>query len=58
MRRAPAGLNHSCGTVWLTTKSGTSKGCLPPHPWVRSNVLRPVTNAPVVVRVSRSSSAV
>src|SRR5215216_1585436 len=48
-----------CGeTVWLTTKTGTSKGCLPPYPLVRSNVLRPVTNAPVVVRVWRSSSAV
>src|SRR5919107_3555074 len=47
----------SCGTVWVTTKTGTSKGCLPPHPLVRSNVLRPVTNAPVVLRVSRRSSA-
>ena len=48
---------HSCGPVWVTTKTGTSKGCLPPHPLVRSNVLRPVTNAPVVLRVSRRSSA-
>src|SRR5689334_8174046 len=49
---------HSGGTELLTTKTGTSKGCLPPHPWVRSNVLRPNTNAPVVSRVSRRNSAV
>src|SRR3712207_3172353 len=49
--------SHSCGTVWVTTKTGTSKGCLPPHPLVRSNVLRPVTKAPVVLCVSRRSSA-
>src|SRR5215204_554161 len=48
---------HSCRTAWVTTKTGTSKGCLPPHPLVSSNVLRPVTNAPVVLRVSRRSSA-
>jgi hypothetical protein len=31
---------------------------LPPHPWVRSNVLLPNTNAPVVSRVSLRNSAV
>ena len=32
---------QSCGTNLVTTKTGTSKGCLPPHPRVRSNVRRP-----------------
>jgi hypothetical protein len=49
---------HSCGTEWVRTKTGTPKGCPPPHPRVRSNVLRPVTKAPVVVLVSRRYSAV
>src|SRR6266496_1258506 len=41
-----------------TRKTGTSNGCLPPHPLVRSNVLRPNTSAPVVLRVSARYSAV
>src|SRR3954464_8523901 len=49
---------HSCGTEWVRTKTGTPKGCPPPHPRVRSNVRRPVTKAPVVVLVSRRYSAV
>jgi hypothetical protein len=49
---------HAGGTELLTTKTGTSKGCLPPHPLVRSKVLRPNTNAPVVSRVWRRNSAV
>src|SRR3982751_508877 len=49
---------HSCGTEWVRTKTGTPKGCPPPHPLVRSNVRRPVTKAPVVVLVSRRYSAV
>ncbi len=51
-------LTHSCGTELVRTKTGTPKGCPPPHPWVRSNVLRPDTNAPVVRRVSARYSAV
>src|SRR6185437_896672 len=43
---------------WVSTNTGTPKGCPPPHPWVRSNVLRPVTKAPVVLLVSRRYSAV
>src|SRR5215216_6540017 len=34
-----------------------AQGGLPPHPLVMSNVLRPVTNAPILVCASRSSSA-
>src|SRR5215217_6354653 len=49
---------HAGGAELLTTKTGTSKGCLPPHPWVRSKVRRPNTNAPVISRVSRRNSAV
>src|SRR3982751_3014438 len=49
---------HSCGTEWVRTKTGTPNGCPPPHPRVRSNVLRPVTKAPVVALVSRRYSAV
>src|SRR5215210_4929582 len=43
--------------MWVTTKVGTPKGGLPPHPLVMSNVLRPVTNAPILVCASRRSSA-
>src|SRR4051795_4850741 len=31
-------VNHSCGTEWVRTKTGTPRGCPPPHPWVRSKV--------------------
>src|SRR5204862_538219 len=47
-----------CRTELLTTKTGTSNGCLPPQPLVRSKVLRPNTKAPVVLRVSSRYSAV
>src|SRR5436305_1216969 len=49
---------QSCRTELLTTKTGTSNGCLPPQPLVRSKVLRPNTKAPVVLRVSSRYSAV
>ena len=34
-----------------------AQGGLPPHPLVMSNVLRPVTNAPILLCASRRSSA-
>jgi hypothetical protein len=43
--------------VWVTTKVGRLKGGLPPHPPEMSNVLRPVTAAPIVFSTSRRSSA-
>jgi hypothetical protein len=38
-------------------EAGTPKGRLPPHPLVMSNVLRPVTIAPILLCASRRSSA-
>ncbi len=34
-----------------------AQGGMPPHPLVMSNVLRPVTNAPILLCASRRSSA-
>jgi len=35
------------GTLCVSTTTGLSSGCRPPHPDVKSNSLRPTTNAPV-----------
>ena len=44
---------HFCLVVCVTTKTGTSKGCLPCHPFAISKVLRPITKAPIVLTDSR-----
>src|SRR3989442_12467332 len=50
-------LTHSGGSLCVTTKTGTSNGCLPPHPPATSNMRRPETIAPVPRNMSTAASA-
>ena len=50
-------VNPSLRDAMGNDKGRHAQGGQPPHPLVMSNVLRPVTNAPILLCASRSSSA-